>query len=351
MITKIIHIDMDCYFAAIEEVENPALKNKPIAVGGSLDRGVISSCNYLARKFKVKSAMSTSKALLLCPSLIVLPVRMPLYIEISRKIKAILMRYCTKIEMFSLDEAYLDVTDSQHHQGSATLIANAIRQDLKSELGLTASAGIASLKFLAKVASDINKPDGFFVIPPQSTKQFLERLPLSKINGVGKKTFTKLQSLGLHYAGDVSRYNCGDLMRVFGKFGSTLWLRCCGVDTSQVTPIRDRKSVAVEHTLRHDATTFAACYEVVAQDLFPRIKLALLDNCESLAISSQGVKLRFSDFKTVTISHKRANLDLSYFKLQLEILLQKSQGRSVRLIGLATALSKKSPLQQLTLRI
>lgn len=186
---KIIHIDMDCFYASIEIRDNPKLQGKPVAVGGSAQkRGVLSTCNYEARKFGLHSAMSTAQALKKCPHLILLPVNMSLYKQVSQQIHQIFQRYTSIIEPLSLDEAYLDVTDCQKCAGSATWIAQEIRQAIFNELHLTASAGIAPLKFLAKIASEQNKPNGQFVINPEQVEQFIYNLPLSKIPSVGKVT-------------------------------------------------------------------------------------------------------------------------------------------------------------------
>ncbi|VEI43237.1 DNA polymerase IV [Citrobacter youngae] len=212
---KIIHVDMDCFFAAVEMRDNPALRDIPIAIGGSRERrGVISTANYPARKFGVRSAMPTGMALKLCPHLTLLPGRYEAYKEASRQIQAIFSRYTSLIEPLSLDEAYLDVTDSIHCHGSATLIAQEIRQTIFNELQLTASAGIAPVKFLAKIASDLNKPNGQYVITPADVPEFLKTLPLGKIPGVGKVSAAKLESMGLRTCEDVQ---------------NTTWLRCSNV--------------------------------------------------------------------------------------------------------------------------
>lgn len=221
---KIIHVDMDCFFAAVEMRDNPALRDIPIAIGGSRERrGVISTANYPARKFGVRSAMPTGMALKLCPHLTLLPGRFDAYKEASNHIREIFSRYTSRIEPLSLDEAYLDVTDSVHCHGSATLIAQEIRQTIFSELQLTASAGVAPVKFLAKIASDMNKPNGQFVITPAEVPAFLQTLPLAKIPGVGKVSAAKLEAMGLRTCGDVQKCDLVILLKRFGKFG-----RICG---------------------------------------------------------------------------------------------------------------------------
>lgn len=223
---KIIHIDMDCFFAAVEMRDNPALRDIPIAIGGSrVQRGVISTANYPARKFGVRSAMPTGMALKLCPHLTLLPGRFEAYREASHHIREIFSRYTSLIEPLSLDEAYLDVSDSTHCHGSATLMAREIRQTIFNELALTASAGVAPVKFLAKIASDLNKPNGQFVLTPAEVPAFLKTLPLSKIPGVGKVSAAKLESMGLRTCEDVQKSDLAMLLKRFGKFGRILWER------------------------------------------------------------------------------------------------------------------------------
>jgi DNA polymerase-4 len=203
---KIIHVDMDAFFVSVEIRDNPTLAGKPVAVGGKSDkRGVLSTCNYIARQFGVGSAMSTAIALKKCPTLIVVPGRMGVYKEVSLIIKNIFKKYTDIIEPLSLDEAYLDVTDSSLRNGSATLIAEDIRQDIYDATGLTASAGISSLKFVAKVASDLNKPNGQCTIGPNDIDKFLKNLPLRKIPGVGKVTSEKLKKLACLTCADIRR--------------------------------------------------------------------------------------------------------------------------------------------------
>ncbi|WP_409519272.1 DNA polymerase IV, partial [Pseudescherichia sp.] len=246
---KIIHVDMDCFFAAVEMRDNPALRNIPIAIGGSRERrGVISTANYPARKFGVRSAMPTGMALKLCPHLTLLPGRFDAYKEASRHIQAIFSRYTSRIEPLSLDEAFLDVTDSVHCHGSATLMAQEIRQSIFNELQLTASAGVAPVKFLAKIASDLNKPNGQYVITPDEVPAFLKTLPLAKIPGVGKVSAAKLETLGLRTCEDVQKSDLAMLLKRFGKFGRVLWERSQGIDEREITGERLRKSVGVERT-------------------------------------------------------------------------------------------------------
>jgi len=257
---KIIHCDCDCFYAAVEMRDNPALKGAPIAVGGdAAHRGVIATCNYEARHFGVRSAMPTSQALQRCPHLIVIPPSMDKYREASQFITAIYRDYTDLVEPLSLDEAYLDVTDSVQHQGSGTLIAQEIRARIAQTVGITASAGVAPNKFLAKIASDWNKPDGLFVIRPKDVAEFVKTLPIAKVFGVGKVTAAKLQTLGVTTCLDLQSWSIYELENQFGKFGERLYELCRGIDQRDVCANRERKSVSVEETYTHDLPDLAAC--------------------------------------------------------------------------------------------
>jgi len=300
---KIIHVDMDCFFAAVEMRDNPALRDIPIAIGGSRERrGVISTANYPARKFGVRSAMPTGMALKLCPHLTLLPGRFDAYKEASNHIREIFSRYTSRIEPLSLDEAYLDVTDSVHCHGSATLIAQEIRQTIFSELQLTASAGVAPVKFLAKIASDMNKPNGQFVITPAEVPAFLQTLPLAKIPGVGKVSAAKLEAMGLRTCGDVQKCDLVILLKRFGKFGRILWERSQGIDERDVNSERLRKSVGVERTMAEDIHHWSEC-EAIIERLYPELERRLAKVKPDLLIARQGVKLKFDDFQQTTQEH------------------------------------------------
>lgn len=346
---KIIHIDMDCFFAAVEMRDDPALREVPLAIGGSADRrGVIATCNYPARRFGVRSAMATAHALKLCPELVLLPGRMDKYVQVSQQIRHIFTRYTDKIEPLSLDEAYLDVSDTQHFGGSATLIAEDIRRAIFAETGLTASAGVAPCKFVAKIASDQNKPDGLCVIPPQQLDAFVRSLPLRRIPGVGKVTWEKLQHLGLHTCEDVRRYPFSQLVKQFGKFGPVLWQRAHGRDERSVSPERQRKSVGVEVTLPQDIRQFGQCWQVV-ESLYPKLLKRLQAHQSNQAIHAQGIKIKFADFQQTTVEHRQPRLDKSYFKALLGEALQRQAGRGIRLVGLHLALPTETDTLQLPL--
>ncbi|MCK3655725.1 DNA polymerase IV [Pasteurellaceae bacterium Macca] len=353
-VRKIIHIDMDCFYAAVEMRENPALVGKAVAVGGSTQRGVLSTCNYEARKFGLHSAMPVSQALKRCPNLVLLPVNMPLYKAVSAQIHGIFRRYTQRIEPLSLDEAYLDVTDCTCCSGSATWIASEIRQAIWEELHLTASAGVAPLKFLAKIASEQHKPNGLFVIRPEEVKAFLQHLPLKKIPGVGKVTAEKLQRLGLHYCADIHGLDPYWLMQQFGKFGQRLWDFSHGIDPREVESNRPRKSLAVENTLPHNIDDFAHAEAIVHQQYQQLTqRLANTGTLPLHAFKKLSIKLKFADFTQTTLERTVEGLTLEHFLYLLTQIWQRRQGRSVRLIGLSVQLPEKSqhntPLKQLNL--
>lgn len=232
---KILHIDCDCFYAAIEMRDDPRLRGRPLAVGGDPGkRGVIATCNYEARAYGVRSAMASAYAKKLCPELLIVPGRMSVYREVSQAIQAIFADYTPLIQPLSLDEAYLDVTDSPACRGSATLIAREIRQRVRDTQGITVSAGVAPNKFLAKIASDWNKPDGLKVILPDQVEDFLRDLPVSRLHGVGRKTAERLQRLGVDVCSELLPWRKQDLAREFGSFGERLWELARGIDERPV---------------------------------------------------------------------------------------------------------------------
>jgi len=248
---KIIHIDMDCFYAAVEIRDNPTLQDKPVAIGGtSKQRGVLCTCNYEARKYGLHSAMPTWIALQKCPELILLPVNMAKYKEVSQSIRQVFSNYTDLIEPISLDEAFLDVSSSDLHKGSATLMAKAIRSDIYQKEHLVASAGVSFNKFLAKIASDWNKPNGQYVIPPQHKDKFISDLPVSKIYGVGRVTANKLHGLNIHTCSDLQQWKLNELLDIFGKYGSVLYYLSRGIDNRVIQTTREAKSVSVEGNVR-----------------------------------------------------------------------------------------------------
>ena len=326
---------MDAFFVSVEIRDKPELVNLPVAVGGSSkNRGVLSTCNYIAREFGVRSAMATSVAMRKCPNLVLVPSRMDAYKEVSIHIREIFSRYTSIIEPLSLDEAYLDVTDCKLFKGSATLIAEDIRATIYRETGLTASAGIASLKFLAKVASDYNKPNGQFVITPPEGYNFISELPLNKISGVGKVTFAKLKSLGLEYGRDIQAVHRSVIDINFGKFGQVLYQRCQGVDDRTVETVRVRKSVGVERTFAEDIEDIAILRDILIDKLMPELKRRAEKYLCEQKISKLGVKVKFNDFQQTTKDCAYVNFDEGLFLDLLTDVVQRGGGKKVRLLGL-----------------
>ncbi|MBF0297437.1 MAG: DNA polymerase IV [Oligoflexia bacterium] len=306
-IRKIIHIDMDCFYAAVEIKYNPLFKGRPVAVGGRPeDRSVICTANYEARKYGVKAAVSSYKALKLCPHLILIPPDFQRYNEESIAIHNIFERFTNKIEPLSLDEAFLDVTGSSILKGSASLIAAEIRRLIFSERKLTASAGIAPNKFLAKVASDWNKPNGQYVINPSMIENFIKELPVEKIPGVGKVTAKKMHSLGIKTCNDLQKYRCDDLENIFGIWGVTLYHLCRGVDEREVETSFERKSLTVERTFPKDLKNLNECLrelEEIYDDFLQRFDEHRISNSseEKQIIKSLVIKLKFYDFISTTV--------------------------------------------------
>lgn len=345
---KIVHVDMDCFFAAVEMRDNPDLQNIPIAIGGrSEQRGVISTCNYLARKYGIRSAMPTAQAMKLCPHLTLVPGRMGVYKEVSQQIRAIFQRYTDKIEPLSLDEAYLDVTACELFHGSATLIAQDIRRAIEEELHLTASAGIAPVKFIAKIASDLNKPNGQYVVTPDEVGPFVANLKLEKIPGVGKVTIQKLHEQGLYTGQDVQAYDRHLLLQQFGKFGQSLWSRSHGIDDREVVVERQRKSVGVERTFSRNISDYEQCWQVV-EALYPELENRLKRVRPMMNIAKQSIKVKFADFQQTTVEHSLPSLDKSQFVGLLKEALTRQKGREIRLIGIGVGLDYGIKAQQLS---
>lgn len=341
---KFIHVDMDCFYAAVEMRDDPSLGDLPLAIGGRPDqRGVVATCNYPARKFGIHSAMATAYAMRLCPELIVRPPRMAYYQAISREIRAIFQRYTDLIEPISLDEAYLDVTDSEHCQGSATRIAEDIRQVIFDETGLTASAGIAPIKFLAKICSDENKPNGQFVLTPDTLDDFVRALPLKKIPGVGKVTQAKLAKFGLITCQDIRDFGEAALSQHFGSFANHLFQRAWGRDPRRLTTEWIRKSVSVERTFSEDLTELAEAAPIIER-LTAELQRRLTPYANR-RVKNQQIKLKFSDFTQTTVERRSEMLDPALTQSLLENAWERGAGKGVRLIGLGVHFFDPEPEQ------
>lgn len=327
---------MDCFFAAVEMRERPELRDIPLAVGGAASRrGVISTCNYMAREFGVHSAMATAYAMRLCPDLQVVPGRMSYYKEVSEQIRAIFRRYTDIIEPLSLDEAFLDVTESQHFKGSATLIAEAIRRDIRDELELTASAGVAPNKFIAKICSDLNKPDGQFVVVPDGIDEFVRDLPLGKIPGVGKVTVKKLADMNLHTCADIRALGEQEAILRLGNLGVLLYKRAQGIDDRSLTTEWVRKSLSVERTYPRDLPNIAAAQPSL-NELFEELTRRL-SNHRDRTIRNVQIKLKFADFTQTTMERAATNIDQNLYNELLPLAWERGRGQSVRLIGLGVS--------------
>lgn len=347
---KIIHIDMDCFYAAIEARDNPSLRGKALAVGGSPDaRGVVATCSYEARKFGVHSAMPMKTALRLCPELIRVPPRRAVYQAVSEQIHTIFATYTELIEPLSLDEAYLDVSQAHQHQGSATLIAQAIRARIWQEQELTASAGIAPNKFLAKVASDWHKPNGQFVIRPQMIAEFMLSLPVKKIPGVGTVTAERMGELGVRTCADLQAWSVDKLCAEFGRFGRRLYELARGIDHRPVSVDNPYKSISVEDTFVRDLPDLAACYaELPALFRALEQRLAKAQASQRLVPKSIVVKIRFHDFVLTTA---QTTTSLVEERLFLPLIKQawKRRQMPVRLLGIGVHFAEPWQPEQLSL--
>jgi len=354
---KIIHIDMDAFYVSVEIRDNPELANNPVAVGGkSNTRSVLSTCNYIARQFGVSSAMPVSFALKKCPDLIIVPGRMDVYKATSLHLREIFQRYTSIIEPLSLDEAYLDVTDCTLFNGSATLIAEDIRLSIQNELNLTASAGIAPLKYLAKIASDLNKPNGQFVITPNEVTNFIDQMSLRKIPGVGKVTFQKLKESGFEFGRDVKAENEQCFIEKFGKLGYSLWQKCKGIDNRQIETSRVRKSVGVEKTFSEDINDICTLKKILLDNLIPELKKRSTNHLTKSSISKLGVKIKFKDFQQTTKECQYQSFDNALFCQLLDEAIIRGNGKAVRLLGVHIGLGahihldkKNESLKQLEL--
>lgn len=328
--------------------DNPQLRHIALAVGGPAQgRGVIATCNYLAREYGVRSAMASKHALKLCPDLTIVSPRMDAYREASRQVQDIFRKYTDLIEPLSLDEAYLDVSDCTQFAGSATRIAQDIRRQVAEQVGITVSAGVAANKFLAKIASEWNKPDGLYVVTPDQADAFVAQLPVQRLHGVGKVTAKRLEQLGLTHCWQLRNYSQLDLVREFGSFGERLWHLAHGIDERPVCVDSRRQSVSVEQTFDQDLESISACVEVLAP-LYAKLQIRLERLAGQYRADKPFVKLKFSDFSQTTLEQAGAALDLPSYQRLLEQAFVRGQ-RPVRLVGLGVRLVDLAKAQQLEL--
>jgi DNA polymerase-4 len=338
MVKKIIHIDMDAFYASIEQRDNKDYFGKPIAVGGSPEGrgGVVATASYEARKFGVRSAMPSKQALQLCPEIIFVRPRFEVYKSVSEHIREIFRRYTNLIEPLSLDEAYLDVTTDKLGIGSAIDIASQIRKAIRDELQLTASAGVSVNKFVAKIASDINKPDGLTFIGPSRIESFMEALPVEKFFGVGKVTAAKMKNMGLHTGADLKKLAETDLIKYFGKSGKFFFKIVRGIDEREVQSHRETKSIGAEDTFPYDLTTLDDLH-----DALMKITRTVYDRLLRHGLKGRTVtlKIKYHDFKQVTKSHSfAAGVDEkeTIFKTAQDLLLASGiDNKKIRLLGIS----------------
>jgi DNA polymerase IV len=335
---KIIHIDMDAFYASVEQRDNPEYRGKPIVVGGSYEGrgGVVATASYEARKFGIRSAMPSKRAHQLCPHAIFVKPRFDAYKESSRKIREIFSRYTDLIEPLSLDEAYLDVTEDKQQIGSAIEIAKLIKQAIRDELQLTASAGISINKFVAKIASDINKPDGLTFIGPSSIAEFMEKLPVEKFHGVGRVTADKMKRMGLHTGADLKKLSEQDLKQHFGKVGTFYYRIVRGIDNREVQPHRETKSMGAEDTFPYDLTSIDemnAELEKIAKTVNERL---MRYNLKGRTIT---LKIKYSDFKQITrnqsFAHPVNALETIIKTAQQLLLSTYPEDKKIRLLGIS----------------
>jgi len=357
---KIIHIDMDAFYASVEQRDNPEYRGKPLVVGGLPEGrgGVVATASYEARKFGIRSAMSSKQALQLCPHAIFIRPRFPAYKEASQKIREIFSRYTDLIEPLSLDEAYLDVTSDKLNIGSAIEIAQQIKQAIKDELQLTASAGVSINKFVAKTASDIKKPDGLTFIGPSAIEAFMEKLPVEKFFGVGKVTAQKMKNMGLHTGDDLKKLTEEEITKHFGKAGKFYYQIVRGIDNREVQPNRETKSLAAEDTFPYDLTTLEEMEEEldkIAQTVCKRLQQYELKG------RTITLKIKYSDFKQITRnqSFPTGLNDLETISITAKKLLVATgiEDKKIRLLGISLSNfnevvvkpKEEKPTDQLTL--
>ncbi|GJM30967.1 MAG: DNA polymerase IV 2 [Cyclobacteriaceae bacterium] len=332
---KIIHIDMDAFYASVEQRDFPELRGKPIAVGGNRERGVVMTASYEARKFGVRSAMPSAIAYRLCPDLIFAKPRFQVYRQVSEQIRTIFYRYTDLVEPLSLDEAYLDVTENKMGISSASQIAREIKKGIVQDTGITASAGVSINKFLAKVASDYKKPNGLSVIMPHQVAGFIDNLEISRFHGIGKVTTGKMHELGIKTGADLKSYSEQQLVKIFGKNGRNYYLKAHGKDTNPVNPHRLRKSISSENTFSQDLTENLSIQTEVMQ-----IARQVMDwmNRHQVYGRTVTLKVKFNDFNQITrsktLGHYIRKLE-ELEKIAAELQSSVNDPRPVRLLGLS----------------
>ncbi|MDH6356873.1 DNA polymerase IV [Parabacteroides sp. PF5-9] len=338
---KIIHVDMDAFYASVEQRDHPEYRGKALAVGYGEARGVVAAASYEARRYGVRSAMPSTTALRKCPHLIFVSPRFEVYEEVSSQIMAIFLEYTDLVEPLSLDEAFLDVTENHKGIRSATRIAQEIKTRILEQTGLTASAGVATNKFLAKIASDYNKPNGLFVIRPEESEAFVERLEIERFFGVGKVTAEKMHLNGIHRGVDLKRMSLDGLTRLFGKAGRMYYDHARGIDERKVIPDRIRKSVGAENTFEKDlekSTTLNVELYHIARRVWERVEA---DGFRGRTIT---LKVKYADFEVITRSRTLPVFVVDFqvfWSTSKELLMQTESEKKIRLMGLSISHGEK----------
>ena len=350
---KIVHIDMDAFFASVEQLDNPELQGEPVIVGGQPDsRGVVAACSYAARRYGIHSAMACARAYKLCPQAIFIRPRMARYKEISQQIMAIFHEYTALVEPLSLDEAFLDLTDCIGPQQSATSLAETIRSRIYTDTGLTASAGVSCNKFLAKIASEQNKPNGLSVIRPDQALAVIAALAIGKFYGVGKVTEEQMLRLGIRTGGDLQRLSRQDLLRHFGKAGDFFYTIARGRDPRPVEASRTRKSIGSETTLGRDSADLAEINHILVQ-LAESVAAGLRRH--DWGGQTITLKVRYHDFTTITRSRTLPRMVMSSADIlaQVPLLLQATAAgrKKIRLLGISVANLAQACRQPVQLRL
>ncbi len=343
-VKRILHLDMDAFFASVEQADNPELRGKPVIIGGQ-ERGVVSTCSYEARKFGVHSAMPSAEARRLCPQGIFVHGHMHRYKEVSEQIMAILQDFSPLVEQASVDEAYLDVTGTERLFGPPPQLAAAIKQAIREQTQLTCSIGMAPVKFLAKIASDYRKPDGLFILEPADVPDFLKTLPVGKIPGVGKRGLEKLRELNIVYAADIQRFSREFWVQQCGKWGEVLYARGHGQGSDEIATEYEAKSESAENTFEKDtADREQLCRWLLLQSERVGSNLRHMGS-EGRTIT---LKVKFSDFKQITRSktlRHRTNNTQRIFQTACELLQALDLNKPVRLIGVGVSNFEAKPRQ------
>jgi DNA polymerase IV len=345
---KIIHVDMDAFYASVEQRDNLEYLGKPVVVGGTPEqRGVVAACSYEARKFGIHSAMSATQAHQRCPHAIFLKPRFTVYREVSAEIQAVFRQFTDLVEPLSLDEAYLDVTHNQDYSGSATLIAKEIKRLIKEKTNLNASAGVSYNKFLAKIASDIDKPDGLYLITPEQGPEFIKTLPVRQFHGIGKATEKRMKEFGIHTGEDLLQKDLNELVKKFGKAGRFYYSISRGIDLRPVNSHRERKSVGKETTFSKDMGDINEMFSIL-EELSNSVSRILFD--KKLPAQTITLKVKYADFEQITRSRTIEKPTLSarnIFETVKDLLTSTEvDKRKVRLLGVSTSKLQKKGVEQ-----